>query len=451
MKIVIVGLGKFGITLVEHLVKENHDIVIIDKDPKIIEDMVNQYDVKGYCGNGASYATQTNALIDNSDLLIATTSMDEVNILCCLTAKKIGIKQTIARIRNPEYSLQAQMMRNELGISMTINPDYNTANEIFKTIRFSSAIKVDSFANGKVDLVEIKINSDSPLEGKSLMDIKNKYQVQILVCAVKRKDEVIIPNGNFILQNGDYVYITASNKEMAYAFKKFNIANEKVHSVMIIGGGKLSYYLAKMLLNSGIQVKIIDKDRAICSSLSDLLPEALVLHGDGTNQNFLLEEGLMSTDSLITLTGIDETNILVSTFASSLKCKKVITKVSNNNYDLILNNLGLDSVIDPKELFASNIIRYVRGMQNSRGNEFKTLYRLVNNKVEASEFIISNKTDYTSIPLKDLHLKKNILLASIIRNNKVIIPTGKDTLEPLDTVIIITTNIIIKDVSDILE
>lgn len=452
MNIAIVGLGKFGLLLTEHLSKENHDIVVIDTNAKIIEEVVNQYDVKGYVGNGASYVTQKGASITRADLLIATTSTDEVNILTCLVAKKIGIKQTIARIRNPEYSLQAQMMQNELGISMTVNPDYNTAMEIFRTIRYPSAIKVDSFANGKVDLVEIKLEGNSPLIGKSLLHVKDKYQIKILVCAVKRDEEVIIPHGDFILNKGDYVYITAETHEMSKAFKKLKFSTEKVKSVMLIGGSRLSYYLSEMLIDNGVSVKIIENNRKVCDSLSDSLPKALILNGDGTNQKLLLQEGLENVDALVTLTGLDETNIIVSTYAKNLKCKKVITKVSNGNYDLIFKNVGLDSIISPRELFASNIIRYVRGMQSSRGSEFKTLYRLVNNKIEASEFVISKASKkLTSIPLKDLHMKKNILLACIIRENQVIIPSGKDTLEPLDSVIIISANDVINDVKDILE
>lgn len=451
MDIVIIGLGKYGIYLTEQLSKENHDIIVIDTQREVIEEVVNLYDVKGFVGNGASYLTQEEASINKADLLIATTSTDEVNILCCLVAKKLGIKQTIARIRNPEYALQAQMMQNELGISMTINPDYNTALEIFRTIRFPSALTVESFANGKVDLVEIKVTKDSLICGMSLMQIKEKYQTQTLFCAVERDDKVIIPNGSFVLEENDYVYITASPKEMNNAFKKLNMIKNKVKDVMIIGGGKITYYLASMLLDNGIDVKIIDNDKNICKALSEALPKALIIKGNGTDQNLLLSEGISSTDVLVTLTGMDETNIIISTYAKNMGCKKVITKVTNGNYDLILDATGLDSIVAPKDLFASNIIRYVRGMKKSRGSEFKTLYRLVNNKVEASEFFISKATKYTSIPLKDLNLKKNVLLACIIRKNKVIIPIGTDTLEPLDSVVIITSDFVVNDVSDILE
>lgn len=451
MKIVIAGIGKFGKELTEHLSKENHNIIIIDKKAAVIEEVVNQFDVMGYCGNSASYTTQKNASVAKADLFVATTSTDEVNILCCLVAKKLGVRQTIARIRNPEYALQAQLMTDELGISMTLNPDLDTAREIFRILRFPSALKVESFANGKVDLVEIKIEKDSLLNNKSLMELRYKYEVRILVCAVKRNNEVIIPKGDFILQEGDYVYITAGTKELTTAFRKLKLFKNKLKSTLIIGGGKKTYYLASLLLENGISVKIIEKNKEVCGNLSEALPDALVIHGDGTNQNLLIEEGIENVDSLITLTGMDETNIIISTFAKSLNCNKVITKVNNTHYDLILNSVGLDSVISPKNIFSSHVIRYARGAKNKRGSEFKTLYRLVGNKVEALEFVISKPTKYTSIPLKDLKIKDNHLLACIIRENKVIIPSGKDTLEPLDSVIIVTTNTSVKDVNDILE
>lgn len=451
MNIVIVGLGKYGILLTSHLAKENHNIIVIDTNAKVIDEVVNQYDVKGFVGNGASYVTQEEAGISKSDLLIATTSTDEVNILTCLVAKKLGIKQTIARIRNPEYSLQAQMMRNELGISMTVNPDYNTALEIFRTIRFPSALKVDSFANGKVDLVEVKVEQGSIVENKTLQEINEKYQVGVLFSAVVRKDKVFIPRGDFILQAGDTIYITVSARHTTSAFKKLKMFKNKAKSVMIIGGGKITYYLTQMLLDSGVSVKIVDKDYSRCLALSQSFPKALVLHGEATNHNLLLGEGIQNTDVLVTLTGQDETNIIVSNFAKDSGCKKVITKITNGSYDMILEKTGLDTVVEPKELFATNIIRYVRGMQSSRGSEFKTLYRLVDDRVEASEFFISKEAKYTSVPLKDLKIKKNILIASIIRKNQVIIPSGLDTLEPLDSVIIVTNGLVIKDVADILE
>ena len=452
MNIVIAGLGKFGKELTSYLSKENHNIIVIDNKANIVADTVNQFDVKGISGNAASYNILKDASVSKADLFIATTSTDELNILCCLVAKHIGAKQTIARVRNPEYASQLQLMSNEIGISMTLNPDLDTAREIYRILRFPSAIQVETFANGKVDLVEIKIGADSLLKDRSLVEIINKYSVKVLVCAVKRGNEVFIPKGDFVLQEGDNVYLTASPAELSSAFKKLKIFKEKLKSSLILGGGRISYYLANMLIASGISVKIVDKDLEVCKALSDSLPKALIVHADGTNQHSLIEEGIENVDSVITLTGMDETNIIVSSFAQSLNCEKVITKVNNTNYELILNNIGLESVVSPKDIFASHIIRYVRGMQNTRGSEFKTLYRLVGNKVMALEFSIPKANRrYTNIPLKDLKIKENHLLACIIRENKVIIPSGKDFLQPLDSVIIVTTNTMMKDISEILE
>ena len=452
MDIAIIGLGKFGRELTEHLSKENHNIIVVDNKASIVDEIVNQYDVMGYVGNGASYETLLEASVNKAEVLVAVTPSDETNILCCLVAKKLGIKQTIARIRNPEYVRQVQIMSNELGISLTLNPDLDTALEIFRTIRFPSAIKVESFANGKVDLVEIKVEKGSRLCDISLSELREKYKVGILVCAVVRDDQVYIPKGDFILKENDEIYITSDAKIISSEFKKLKIFKNKLSSSLIVGGGRIAYYLANLLLENGISVKIFDKDKEVCKSLSEALPNAIVLNGDASNQKLLLEEGLESVDSLITLTGMDETNIIISSFANNLKCDKVITKVNNPNYNLILKNIGLESVISPKEIFASNIIRYVRGLENlnDRDSEFKTLHRLVNNKVEALEFSIPKQTEYTSIPLKNLKFKPNNLLACIIRENKVIIPSGKDTIEPLDSVIVVTTNTSIKDFKDIM-
>ena len=439
MNIVVIGAGKVGKTLTEHLSSENHDVIIIDCNPTVINDIVNQYDVRGFVGNGASYDTQINAGIIGSDLIIACTSSDEVNILCCLVAKKIGIKKTIARVRNPEYAKQVTLMRDELGISMTFNPESDAADEIARILLFPSASKVETFANNKVYVVETRINRDSSLIGKSLASFKSKYQIRILVCAVKRGEEVYIPKGDFVLKENDYIYLSGDSKEIFKFFKHFNILKEKMRNTMIIGGGRIAHYLTIKLLENNISVKVIDKNYEICQNFAE------------TYHNVLIEEGIRGTDSFITLTGIDETNIIISTFANTLKCSKVITKVNSNNYGTILNSVGLDSVISPKEVSANNIISYVRGMEASLGSKIKTLYKLVNNKVEAVEFYIPSRTDFTSIQIKNLNFKDNYLIACIIRNGAVIIPAGNDTIEPNDSVIVFASNNSIKDITDMLR
>lgn len=451
MNIVIVGMGKLGRMTADNLSKENHNIIVIDNDASLVDDVINQYDVKGIVGNGASYDVQINAEVEKADLFIAVTSNDEVNILCCLLAKKLGVLQTIARVRNPEYTKQMAIMANELGISMAVNPEQDASNEISRILRLPSAIKVETFANGAADLVEVKVLADSPLVNKSLINIRAKYQMNFLICVVKRGDQVIIPGGDFIIQADDNIYITASGKTITKLFKTLGIYKEKVKDCIIIGGGKISYYLAGQLTDSGIDVKIIEKSMKECQELSETLPKVTVINGDGNNQQLLMEEGINSTDAVVTLTGMDETNIIISTFAKNMNVSKVITKVNSTNYGTILKSVGLDSVITPKEITSNNIIRYVRGMTSSRGGEFKTLYRLVENQVEALEFFIPEPTSFTSIPLKDLNVNPKSLIACIIRNGEVIIPGGKDTIEPLDNIVIITTDPYIKDISGALE
>ena len=451
MNIVIIGMGKLGRLVADNLSKEEHNITVIDNNSHHVEDVINQLDVKGIVGNGASYDVQMNAEINKADLLIAVTSNDEVNIVCCMLAKKLGVKQTIARVRNPEYNKQMSLMATELGISMSVNPELDAANEISRILRFPSAIKIETFANGTCDLVEVKVNKDSPLVNKTLLNIRNKYNLHFLICAVKREGQIIIPRGDFVLEPEDNIYITANSQTLTKFFKNLGIYKAQVRNCMIIGGGKISYYLAKELESLGTSVKIIEKDIAECQELSEGLPKVSVINGDGSDQKLLLEECISSADALVTLTGMDETNIIISTFAKNTSVPKVITKVNSTNYGTILESLGLDSVISPKEITSNNIIRYVRGMKGNHGSEFKTLYRLVENKIAALEFFISKETSFTSIPLNDLNMNPNSLIAGIIRNGQVIIPGGRDTIEPLDTIILVTTNPYINDISEVME
>lgn len=451
MKIVIVGNGKVGQTITEHLSKEGHDIIVIDKNPNVIEELVNTFDVMGVVGNGATLDILKEAEVGKADLLIAVTSSDELNILCCMVGKKLGVVQTIARVRDPEYSKQIHMMYEELGISMIVNPEMDAANEISRSIRFPAALKVDTFSNGKVDLVEIKLDENSPLVGKSLIAINAKYQIRMLVCAVCREDDVFIPNGDFVLNAKDKIYITASQVEIIKFLKKLDILKGKSKNVMVIGGGRISYYLAKQLEKLNVSIKLVEKNFAKCQDLSNRLSNVMIIQGDGTEHELLLEEGLQQTDALVCLTGYDEENILISMFAKSQGVEKVITKVNRSNYGKILDTAGINTVITPRDITTNHIIRYVRGMEKTQGSEFKTLYRLVNNKVEALEFYISGETLYTNIPLKDLKINNRILLACIIRDNEVIIPNGFDVIKPLDTVIVVTTSHTLKDFSDILK
>lgn len=451
MKIIIVGDGKVGATLTEHLSKEGHDVVVIDQDPQVVEEMVNQYDVMGISGNGASYSVLMEAGANKANLLIAATSSDELNILSCMVSKKIGARHTIARVRNPEYSQQLVFLREELGLSMVVNPEMETATEICRALRFPSAINMETFARGRVELAEIKVQPDSILNGQPLFSLPDRLRVKILVCAVQRDGEIVIPDGNFVIQTGDKIHVTASHAELAAFFKVMGIYKQKARSVLIIGGGKIAHYLALQLLDAGMQVKIIEHDRQRCHELSDWLPKATVIHGDGTDQSLLLQEGIDTVDAVVSLTGMDEENILISMYAQTQKADKVVTKINRLSFLDMLGNMGLDTIVSPKTIAANRIIRYVRAMHNSDGSSVQTLYKLVGGQVEALEFVVSENAKFTGIPLKDLKTKQNVLIACIIRGGKPIIPQGSDTMEPRDAVIVVTANQYLRDLSDILE
>jgi len=451
MKIVIVGDGKVGRALAEQLSKEGHDIVIIDQSAKVVDESVNSLDVMGITGNGASYEVQHEAGVEKSDLLIAATSSDELNILCCLVAKKLGTKATIARVRNPEYSQQLSFMRDELGLSLVINPELAAANEISRILRFPSALKVDTFSRGRTELIELKIASDSKLADIALHELEKKYQIKILVCAVQRADNVYIPTGDFILRAGDRIYITGDMDSVTTFVKTFDMDKEKVRSAMLIGGGKIAYYLAKMLEVTGVKVKIIEQDSNRCLELSEALRNALIINGDGTDQELLSEEGIAETDAVVALTGIDEENILIAMYANTKKVSKVIAKVNRKSFIGMLGSVGIESVISPKDITVSYILRFVRAMQNSMGSNVTTLHRIVEDKAEALEFSVGRYSGCIGKKLKDLRLKPNLLIACIIRGNKIIIPHGDDAINENDNVIVVTTNQFLRDLDDILQ
>lgn len=449
MDIVIAGCGKVGRAIIEQLSKEGHNIAVVDIDPKVIQKTADEYDIRGIVGNGANYDVQKEAETGRADLLIACTSSDELNILCCLVAKKLGADDTIARIRNPEYF--TLFMGNELGLSMMVNPEYEAAMEISRILRFPTAIKVDNFAEGKVELIEIKLSEDNPIAGMKLMDIVSKYQFKLLICAVQRDEEVIIPSGNFTLAAGDKINVTGSHGDIYNFCKKLGILKDPIKKVMVIGGGRIAFYLASQLKKLGIGVKIIEIDENACHKLVDALPKVDIVQGDGSDQELLISEGLDGTDALVVLSGIDEQNILISLFANKRGIKKVITKVNKETYYPMLESSGVESIISPKSITASQIARYVRGKENSLGSSVITLYRLVNNKAEALEFLATSGFKALSTPLKAMKLKKNILIACILRQNLIITPNGNDTIENGDRVILVAANCYLDDLNDILE
>lgn len=451
MKIVIVGDGKVGNILMRQLSKEGHDIVIIDNKPEVLEQTLNSYDIMAIEGNGATYGIQKSAGVDKADLLIAATSGDELNMLSCMVGKKLGVKYAVSRVRNPEYAEQLFLMRDELGIDMVINPEYTAAQEISRILRFPTALKVETFTRGRAELVEIKIQENSKLDGQPLFSMAHKYQVKILVCAVQRDDQIIIPTGDFVLKAGDKISITGTAGEILHFFKRTGILMDKIKSVMIVGGSRTGYYLSKTLIESGMEVQIVEMDKKRCLELSVDLPKATVIHGNGTDHELLSELGIEDIDAFVSLTNIDEENIILSMYAMKKKVQKVITKVNKRSFTKLLSTDLADGVISPKYLAANQIISYVRGLQNTVGCNVQTLHRIIENQVEVLEFAIRIEEDFIHVPLKDLRIRENVLVACILRKNRTIIPGGDDVIEVGDNVIVVTTIPYLRDFTDILK
>lgn len=451
MKIIIAGCGKVGQALTEKLTKEGNEITVIDLRADIVSEMANQYDAMGIVGNGASHSIQSEAGIEKADLFIAVTGSDELNLLCCLLAKKAGDCQTIARVRNPEYSREINYIKEELGLALVINPEYAAAMEIARVLRFPSAIKIDTFAKGRIELLKFRIQEESILNDMKVMDISSRLHCDILVCAVERGEEVFIPRGSFILREKDVVSIIAAPKNASEFFKKIGVVTNQVKDTMIAGGGSIAYYLADILSQMGIKVKIIDKNLERCERLCELLPKADIVHGDASDQNILLEEGMKTAASFVALTNMDEENILLSMLAKKKSKAKVITKINRIAFDEVIDGLDLDTILYPKNVTAEYIIRFVRAMKNSIGSNVETLYRIIENKAEALEFIIREQSDVVGIPLEKLKIKKDILVAGIYRNRKVIIPRGYDEMQVGDSVIIVTTKTGLNDINDIIS
>lgn len=402
MKIIIVGCGKVGTTLAEQLNRENHDITLIDTNEEAIQNISDSADVMGVTGNGAVYQVQMEAGIQDADLLIATTNSDELNMLCCLIAKKAGNCHTIARIRNPEYSSEIRYIREELNLSLAINPELAAAREIARLLRFPSAIKIEPFAKGRIELLKFLIPEHSLLNDMRVMDVVNRLKSNVLICVVERGNDVVIPDGNFVMKKGDKISFIASHQGSADFFKKAGVDNNIVKSAMFVGGGKLTHYLCRLLEDTKIKIKIIERDEERCRQLSELLPKAMIIHGDGTDEQLLLEEGIRQTEAFASLTGFDEENIMLSLYASSQSKAKLITKVNKIAFENVINSLNLGSLIQPKMLTAEIILQYVRAMQNSMGSSnIETLYKIAADKAEALEFRVKEGSPILGIPLEN--------------------------------------------------
>ena len=451
MKIIVAGCGRIGGTITASLVEEKHEILIIDKDPGVIEEVTNIYDVMGICGNCADSDIVEEANAKECDLYIAVTDSDELNMLSCFVAKRMGAKKTIARIRAPEYNDNSLVfMKDNLEISMPINPERLAARELFNILKFPHALKIETFVRRTMEITEVRIQSGSALDGMKLMDVRTRFKAQVLVCCVQRGDEAFIPNGNFVIRAGDRIGITAPHEDMQKFFRATDFLQKQAKSVIILGGSRIAYYLAEMLIGIGVSVKIIDKDEKICAEMGDALPKAVVIYGDGSEQELLIEEGIKDADAFISLTGSDETNILVSMFAMMNGVKKVIAKVNRDEIAPMAARLGLDCIISPKRMVSDVVVSYARALRNSRGSNVETLYKLMDDKAEALEFNVCEDAPLIGIPLKDLKLKKNLLIIGIVRGRDVITPSGNTEIHAGDRVVVITTNQGYGDISEIL-
>ena len=452
MEIIIVGCGKVGYTLATQLSNEDHNIVVVDKNPDKVEHITSDLDAMGVVGNGVSYQTLQEAGVSSADLVIAVTGSDEENLLCCVIAKKAGNCKTIARVRNPIYNEEIDFLKEEFGLSMVINPELTAAGEIAKIFQFPAAIRVDTFARGHVELLHCKLTKDSPLVGIKLMQLFHKLKVNVLVCEVIRGEDVIIPNGNFVFEEGDIIAIASNRANARDFFKKAGIMKNPVKNAILAGGGQISYYLAKILMLSGIQVKIIEKDLARCDFLSAELPDATIILGDATDQTLLAEEQFASADGFACLTGLDEENILLALHVNSNSKAKTVTKVNRISFQNVIDNLDIGSIIYPRVATADRIVKYVRSSSAAQhDNNVETLYQLANGKAEALEFNITDKSRITDTPLQQLNIRENTLIGSIYRNGQVIFPGGQDMIKVGDTVMVVLSGYRLSDIEDILE
>lgn len=453
MRIIVIGAGKVGSTLASQLVKEGHEVIVMDTNQERLDELQNRIDIITLCGNGASKEYLEEAEVAESDLVIAATSADEVNILSCFIARQIGASKTIARVRNPEYRNQLELMKEELGLSMIVNPELSAASEISRILRFPSANDVELFCRGHVELVEYTIGKDCPLCELSLKEIYVKYKIRVLICAVRRGEDITIPKGEFVLKEGDKINITASPKNIHDFFEAIGSFKRPVKSVMIVGGSMIAYYLANQLIDMNIDVKIVDMNTKRCEELSEMLPKASIVCANATENDLLLEEGIMDFDGFVALTGLDEMNIIYGMYAKTKNVEKVITKVHHLSFPEVIESSGIESVVSPKLITAERISSYVRAIQNSYSkNKVESLRRIVDNRIEALEFIVREDESFIGIPLKDLPIKDNVLVAAIVRHGKAIIPGGFDTIKKGDSVVVITPDIAsIEELNDIMR
>ena len=450
LRIIIVGCGKVGRTLVEQLSQEGHDITIVDRDGQKAQALANLYDIMGVQGNGASYGVLKEAGIETADLLIAVTQSDELNLLCCTVGKQVANCAAIARVRTPDYSREVGYLREKLGLAMIINPEMEAAAEAARILYLPTALEIDSFAHGQADLIKFKVPEGNVLDGMNLITLGQRIAPDILICAAERDGKVIIPRGQYIIRAGDILSFAASRAVGKKFLEDIGFKTNRVRNAMLIGGGRAAYYLARQLLSMGIQVKIIEISRERCEELSILLPKAVIINGDGTSEELLREEGIERAEAVVALTGIDEENILLTLFARRVSEAKTITKINRITFQDVINNLDLGSVIYPKYITAEAINRYVRAMRESMDSNIETLYHMFDHRAEAVEFRVDAPSGVTDIPLKDLRLKDSLLVCAIYREGRVRIPNGQDSIQVGDTIMVVTTHTGFSDIRDIL-
>lgn len=450
MKVCVIGAGKVGATIAEALSEENHDIVVIDRKREILDDLSNCLDILCVHGNAVNLATLREAGADQADILIAATSSDEINMLCCIFGKKIGARHTIARVRNPEYFEQMLAMKQDLGMELIINPELAAADEIARVIRIPGALKVETFSRGRVELVEMKLKEGNPLIHCQLSTLYAAFGVKVLICTVERKEEVIIPDGSFTLQQGDRITLTASRGNISEFLRSLGLAQTRMKNVLIVGGGRISVYLARQLQAMQCRTTIIEISEQRCAELSELLPHTTIVCADGTDPQILQEAGFLECDAAVLMTGVDEENFVLAMYAETCAVPKIICKLSRGGYaDILQQALPQATIIAPKNITAEQIIQQVRARQNATGSNVETLYKIISGKAEALEFAVRKNSAHLNIPLKDLPLKPGILIAAILRNGRALIPNGNDCLKLHDNVIVMTTCSSCNDLEDL--
>ncbi len=451
LRILIVGCGKAGIALTKALLKEKHDITVMDRNDELVQSMMDNYDVQAYCGDALLLEDLEEVVNDNLNIIVAMTSSDEVNILCCQMAKQIGASHCVARVRNPMFAKQMTFMRDHLGISLMANPDYSTASEIARMIRYPNAIHVETFAKGQLELAEMRVTPDGVLDGMTLTALRDEFKIHLLICAVAHGEELVIPRGDFRLEGNDKIYATATHSDFAKFYKQVGEFKGKMRSVLIVGGGRITHHLIKQLHEQNCSITLIEQNREKCEEFSDTYPKLHVICGDGTDQDLLLEEGLADVDVCIPLTGIDEENMILARYAQNLGVDKVITKIKRPSLIPIAESLGIINLVSPLDVTAKLILQYVRGKQNSSNSTLITLYRLANDQLEAAEFVVRGNQPYVGIPLKDMNIPDRYLIAGIIRGDKKIIPSGEDTLKPNDSVVVVAYHNELSNLNQIFE